>query len=86
MAGVDAGFRYNTKTNRTIVFEVDEGTLSAKAGLMPGDVLIAVDGEDVASATRQTVLAALKGPVGTTVVLTIKRGSVIKDIPIERRP
>ena len=86
MSSVDAGFRYNTKTNRTIVFEVEKGSVSEEAGLQPGDILIAVDGEDVTSAPRQGVLAALKGPVGTMAVLTVKRGSLIKDIPIERRP
>ena len=86
MSSVDAGFRYNTKTNRTIVFEVEKGTMSEEAGLQPGDILLAVDGEDVTNASRQGVLVALKGPVGTTAVLTVKRGSVIKDISIERRP
>ena len=85
ISSVDAGFRYNTKTNRTVVFEVLPGTLSKKAGLEPGDILLAVDGEDVTKAPKGAVMSALKGPIGTTAVLTVKRASQILDIRIERR-
>ena len=84
ISSVDAGFRYNTKTNRTVVFEVMPGTLSEKAGLEPGDILLAVDGEDISTASKGAVLAALKGPIGSTAVLTVKRGGQILEIPIER--
>ncbi len=67
------------------MFEVPPGTLSEKAGLEPGDVLLAVDGEDVTKASKGAVMAALKGPIGTIAVLTVKRGGRILDIPIERR-
>lgn len=85
ISSVDAGFRYNTKTNRTMVFEVSPGTISEEAGLKPGDILLAVDGEDITNASKRAVLVALKGPIGTMAVLTIKRGSNIMEVSVERR-
>ena len=85
ISSVDAGFRYNTKTNRTVVFEVPPGTISEEAGLKPGDIVLAVDGEDITNASKRAVMVALKGPIGTMAVLTIKRGSNIMEVSVERR-
>jgi carboxyl-terminal processing protease len=85
ISSVDAGFRYNTKNNRTMVFDVPPGTMSEAAGLKPGDIVLAVDGEDITNVSKNGVMAALKGPIGTMAILTIKRGSRIIDIRIERR-
>ncbi len=59
--------------------------MSEAAGLKPGDLLLAVDGQDVTNASYAAVRAALKGPVGTAAKLTVKRGSDIMDFEIERR-
>lgn len=48
-----------------------------RAGLMRGDVLLAIDGDPVLDGTTESeVRAALRGEVGTSVDLTIKRSSV----------
>lgn len=44
-----------------------------KAGLMPGDVILAIDGTDAASLTPQELQARLRGKVGTSVVLSVSR-------------
>ncbi len=85
ISSIDAGFRYNTKNHRTMVFDVSPGTISEEAGLKPGDIVLAVDGEDITSAPKRAVMVALKGPIGTMAVLTIKRGSQIMEISVERK-
>jgi len=44
-----------------------------KAGLKPGDKIIAVDGEDITRLAPDLVLRRVLGPAGTVVVLTIQR-------------
>ncbi len=79
-------FRYRTQETSTVIFEVRPGTFSEEVGLKPGDLLLAIDGNDITSATYQSVRAALRGPVGSIAKLTVKRGDEILEFEIERRP
>ncbi|MCP4676486.1 MAG: PDZ domain-containing protein [Deltaproteobacteria bacterium] len=81
---VDAVFRYRPSESSTLVYRVRPDSMSEVAGLKPGDLLLAVDGQDVTNASYAVVRAALKGPVGTMAKLTVKRGSEIIDIEVER--
>jgi carboxyl-terminal processing protease len=49
---------------------------AAQGGLVPGDVIVAIDGMDVSSVSRSTFNAALAGPEGAVKVLTVDRGGV----------
>lgn len=60
--------------------------MSEESGLMPGDRLMAIDGEDVSNADFDKVRSALRGPVGTEAQLTVDRGGRILQISVERRP
>lgn len=44
-----------------------------KAGLQAGDVVIAIDGEDMTGVDGNVVVSHILGPAGSTVVLTIRR-------------
>jgi carboxyl-terminal processing protease len=46
-----------------------------KAGLLAGDVVIAIDGEDMTGVDGNVVVSHILGPAGSTVVLTIQRES-----------
>ncbi len=50
-----------------------KGSPAEKAGLQPGDEIIAVDGEDVTGINPELVVQKVLGPAGTKVRLTIKR-------------
>ncbi|MBP9675293.1 MAG: S41 family peptidase [Anaerolineaceae bacterium] len=52
------------------------------AGLKSGDLIIAVDGNNVVGVDPNIVLQSVKGPEGTTLVLTIKRSSPDETIDI----
>ncbi len=58
-----------------------------KAGLKPGDEIIAVDGEDVTGVDGNLVIRKVLGPEGTKVTLTVRRKGVIKpfDVVITRK-
>ena len=53
-----------------------EGSPAEAAGLRPGDMIIAIDGEDMAGYTPEEARQRVLGEAGTTVVLTISRESV----------
>jgi len=50
-----------------------EGSPAEAAGLRPGDMIIAIDGEDMADYTPEEARQRVLGEAGTTVVLTIQR-------------
>lgn len=50
-----------------------KGSPAEKAGLQPGDKIIAVDGQDVTGINPDLVVKKVLGPAGTKVRLTIKR-------------
>ena len=56
------------------------------AGLLPGDQIIAIDGEDVTGVDPVLVRLKVLGPEGSTVVLTIVREDVEEpfDVPVTR--
>lgn len=62
------------------------GTPAEAAGLKPGDIIKAVDGEDVTGQDGMTVLKKVRGPAGTNVTLTIERSGVTDpfDVTITR--
>ena len=62
-----------------------EDTTASRAGLQSGDFIIAINGEPTPDMTSDDVLERLRGPVGTSVTITILRGKNIKfDINLTR--
>ncbi len=55
-----------------VVSPIDE-TPAAKAGLMPGDLIVSLDGEPVMGLTLQEAVEKMRGRVDTTVKLGIRR-------------
>ena len=51
-----------------------DGTPAAAAGMMAGDYITAVDGENVLGLTLDEALKLLRGPVGSEVIITVVRG------------
>ncbi len=58
----------------------------AKAGLAPGDEVVLIEGRDVRQMSPEDIRNALRGKVGTTVTLTVKRDGLSRDVRVERGP
>jgi len=54
------------------------------AGLRAGDILVAVDGTSVNGSTMEESISRVRGPKGTDVTLTIRRGDATQEITITR--
>jgi len=75
------GMTVGPRNNKVIVIFPFVGTPAYKAGIHPGDVIIAVDGKSTENMTTSDVADLLKGPRGTTVHISIARDGV--DKPME---
>lgn len=79
-SGVGVQFMVNNDT--VTVIEVVSGGPSEKVGLMAGDRIVSVDGENIAGVgiANEEVMKKLKGDAGTKVTLGIKRANSKKNL------
>lgn len=61
-----------------------ENTPAHKAGILPGDRIVAVDGKSIEGWPTDRVIASIRGPVDTEVTLTLQRGEVRLDARLRR--
>lgn len=67
------------------VHSVPEGLAAHKAGLLPDDRVLLIDGRDVRELSEADLHNALEGAPGTVVKLTILRGDEVLRLTVERR-
>ena len=77
------GIQFNVPNDTAIVLEVIPGGPSEKVGLLSGDRLLKVDDKVIAGVNfpQDSMVRRMKGPAGTKVTVTVKRGSEV--IPFE---
>lgn len=57
---------------------------AARAGIRPGDVILSADGKDLSSADTSALAAALAGPQGSVVGVSVDRGNGPQTISVTR--
>jgi carboxyl-terminal processing protease len=75
------GMTVGPRNNKVIVIAPFVGTPAYRAGIRPGDIIIAVDGKSTDNMSTSDVADLLKGPKGTTVRITMLREG--SDHPLE---
>jgi carboxyl-terminal processing protease len=75
------GMTVGPRNNKVIVIAPFVGTPAYRAGIHPGDIIVAVDGKPTDNMNTSDVADLLKGPKGTTVHITILREG--NDKPLE---
>jgi carboxyl-terminal processing protease len=82
------GIRIDVVDQVLTVISPIEGTPAYKAGLLPGDRIVSVDGVSTRGWTEEKAVQELRGPQGSEVTLSIAREGLDEPIEmtIERRP
>ncbi len=75
-AGVGAYMTTNPESGATVIVSPIKNTPAFKAGLQAGDVIVAVNGEDVQNQDSDYIVSLIRGKAGTKVDLTVSREGV----------
>lgn len=67
------------------VQKVNAGGPAEEAGLLPGDIIVGVDGVDVKTKSLDDLTAMIKGEANTTVIITVLRDDQTMNFTVQRR-
>jgi carboxyl-terminal processing protease len=76
----------DNETRAVHVREVPEGLGAEKAGLLPDDEIVMIDGLYVKDMGAEEVRRRLRGPAGSKVALTVVRGAEVRHLEVTRAP
>jgi C-terminal processing protease CtpA/Prc len=75
-----------TPDKQLVLRDVPANLAAARAGLLPGDELLLIDGRDVRELDERGVHQALAGEVGAPVKLTLLRDGRVVRVTLRRTP
>jgi carboxyl-terminal processing protease len=78
------GIEIENRDDKVVVVAPMEGTPADRAGIEPGDVVVAVNGEKVGDDGLSEVVDEIRGPEGTNVKVTIARDGDERVFDLER--
>lgn len=84
-AYVGVGVLLEPKDGHLMVVRPLKDSPAQQAGIMAGDEIIAINGEEVAGKADGEAAALIRGEEGTTVDLTVRRGDQTIDYTLERK-
>ncbi len=82
--GGGVGAEIGVRNDKPTIVRVLAGNPAEKAGLLGGDVIVKVNDQSTDSWTADKTATAIRGDVGTTVKISILRGSDAKDFTVTR--
>lgn len=74
----------DTETNKIMVLAPIKGSPAEKAGILPGDLIVSVDGVTYTAEEMTVASSKIKGEVGTAVKIEILRGNETLNIELTR--
>lgn len=83
--GIGVVIRTDEETGMTTVVSLLAGSPAEAAGILPGDIFTAVNGESTADWTQLEIATQVRGPAGTDVTITMLRGEELIDFTITRQ-
>lgn len=83
--GVGITIQVTEDASGFLVMVVNEGGPAEEAGILPGDLVIAVEGQDVREMTTSEVRDLVRGKEGTFVSMTVLREGEEVELSVERR-
>ena len=82
-SGIGVVFSQNMNTKISTAVRVYKNSPAAEAGIKEGDILYKVNGRDITSEELSDIVAEIRGEEGTSVELTVMRGSDLQEITME---
>lgn len=82
--GAGIGAEVGIRNDKITIIRTLSGNAAIKAGLLANDVVLKVNDQSTSGWTVEKAVSQIKGEEGTTVKLTIKRGSKTQDYTITR--
>jgi carboxyl-terminal processing protease len=82
--GGGIGAEIGIRSGKPTILRVLKGNPAEKAGLLAGDVIVAVNDEDATKWTSDQAVAKIRGQAGTTVKVGVMRGTERKDFTVTR--
>jgi carboxyl-terminal processing protease len=82
--GIGVTIQVTEDASGFLVTKVNQGGPADQAGLLPGDIIVAVDGVDVREMTIEDTSALVKGEENTTVDLTVERAGEALTLTVTR--
>ncbi len=67
------------------ITQLIEGGGAADAGMLAGDVITAIDGQSVSDLGMNGAIQRIRGVVGTTVTLSVRRGDQVREVVATRK-
>jgi len=84
LTGVGIQISQDEETKNIVVVSPIEGTPAAEAGILSQDVITAIDGESTEGMDVNDAVSRIRGPVGSSVTLSIQRGNENFDFELRR--
>lgn len=82
--GIGIYITKDKETNRVMVLSPIKGSPAEKAGILPGDLIISVDGTEYTAEEMSVMSNKIKGDAGSNVKIEILRGTETKSFEITR--
>lgn len=84
LTGVGIQLAQDEKTKELIVVSPIEDTPAFQAGILARDIIVKIDGQSTQGMDSNAAVNLIRGPVGTSVNLTIRRGGQETDYTLQR--
>ena len=81
--GIGATVEQNVETGGLELITIFDESPAAKAGLRPGDQIVRVEGDDITQLEQMEIIALVRGPAGTPVLLGILRPGEAEILDVE---
>ncbi|MEB3326739.1 MAG: S41 family peptidase [Synechococcus sp.] len=84
LSGVGIQLSLDKETKNLVVVSPIEGSPASRAGVMPKDVITAIDGKSTKGMSTEDAVKLIRGQAGTSVTLTLQRKGQILQVPLTR--
>ena len=84
LSGVGIQLSLDKDTKELVVVSPIEGSPASRAGVMPKDVIVSIDGKSTKGMSTEDAVKLIRGQAGSTVTLTLRREGKLVDTPLVR--